>query len=128
MNNSANITINDHRPIFHVVISWWLSSGKVSQVNQEIGNLKGKSSMEIKALDYFDHKTILQIGYELANGDHYIHLISRKKANPDNGLLKDKRNIVYCERIFRVEDSKDSLVGMQNAVIKYVISKDAERY
>ena len=120
-NNNAHITINDHRPIFHVVISWWLSSGKISQGNQEIGNLKGNSSMNFKALNTFNHKTILQIGYELANGDHYVHLISRKSV--EDGLLEDKRTIVYCERIFRVDGSKDNLVGIQNAVIKNVIPK-----
>ena len=115
--NNARIILNDHRPIFHVVISWWLSSGKISQGNQEIGNLKGNSSMNFKALNAFNHKTILQIGYELANGDHYVHLISRKRV--EDGLLEDERTIVYCERIFRVDGSKDSLIGIQNAVDVY---------
>ena len=77
--------------------------------------------MNFKALNTFNHKTILQIGYELANGDHYVHLISRKSV--EDGLLEDKRTIVYCERIFRVDGSKDNLVGIQNAVIKNVIPK-----
>ena len=41
----------------------------------------------------------------------------------EDGLLEDKRTIVYCERIFRVDGSKDNLVGIQNAVIKNVIPK-----
>lgn len=122
--NNAHITLNDHRPVFNVVIAWWLSSGKISQSNQEIGNLKGNSSMSFKALNAFNHKTILQIGYELANGDHYVHLISRKRAEDD--LFENKRTIVYCERIFRVDGSKDRLIGVQNAVIKNVIPKMQE--
>lgn len=122
--NNANITLNDHRPIFHVVISWWLSSGKISQGNQEIGNLKGNSSMNFRALNAFNHKTILQIEYELANGDHYVHLISRKRV--EDGLLEDTGTIVYCERIFRVDGLKDSLIGIQNAVIKSVVPKMQE--
>lgn len=122
--NNAQITINDHRPIFNVVISWWMSSGKISQGNQEIGNLKGNSSINFKALNDFNHKTILQIGYELANGDHYVHLLFKKSV--ENGLLEDKWTIVYCERIFRVDGSKYSLVGIQNAVIKNVIPKIQE--
>ncbi len=122
--NNICITLNDHRPIFNVVISWWLSSGKISQGNQEIGNLKGNNSIYFKALNVFNHETILQIGYELANGDHYVHLITRK-AVKDN-LLEDKNAIVYCERIFRVDGSKDSLIGIQNAMIKNVVSKRQE--
>lgn len=122
--NNAHITLNDHRPIFHVVISWWLSSGKISQGNQEIGNLKGNSSMNFRALNAFNHKTILQIDYELANGDHYVHLISRKRV--EDGLLEDTGTIVYCERIFRVDGLRDSLIGIQNAVIKSVVPKMQE--
>ena len=122
--NNAHITLNDHRPIFHVVISWWLSSGKISQGNQEIGNLKGNSSMNFRALNSFNHKTILQIEYELANGDRYVHLISRKRV--ENDLLEDEGDIVYCERIFCVDGSKDRLIGIQNAVIKSVVPKMQE--
>ncbi len=118
--NIAHIILNDHRPIFHVVISWWLSSGKISYDNQEIGNLKGYSSMHFKALNDFNYTTILQIGYELANGDHYVHLISRRRVK--NGLLEDG-GIVYCEHIFRIDGSKDSLVGIHNAVIKSIVPK-----
>ena len=59
--NNAHITLNDHRPIFHVVISWWLSSGKISQGNQEIGNLKGNSPLNFKALNVFNHKTVVVV-------------------------------------------------------------------
>lgn len=119
--NNAHITLNDHRPIFHVVISWWLSSCKINQGNQEKGTIKGNSSIDFKALNEFNNETILQIGYELANGDHYVHLISRKKVK--NNLLEDEKTIVYCERIFRIDGSKDSLIGMQNGVIKNVVPK-----
>ncbi len=122
--NNAHITLNDHRPIFHVVISWWLSSGKISQGNQEIGNLKGNSSMNFRALNTFNYKTILQLEYELANGDRYVHLISRKRV--ENDLLEDERDIVYCERVFCVDGSKNSLIGIQNAVIKSVVPKMKE--
>lgn len=122
--NNAHITINDHRPIFNVVISWWLSSGKIRQGDQELGNLKGNSSMKFRTLNVFNHKTILQIEYELANGDHYVHLISRKGV--ENDLLENEGAIVYCERIFCVEGSKDSLIGIQNAVIKSVVPKIRE--
>lgn len=66
----------------------------------------------------------MQIEYELANGDHYVHLISRKRV--EHGLLEDIGTIAYCERIFRVDGSKDSLIGIQNAVIKSVVPKMQE--
>lgn len=53
-----------------------------------------------------------------------MHLISRKRV--EGGLLEDERTIVYCERIFRVDGSKDSLIGIQNAVIKNVVLKMQE--
>lgn len=117
----AQITLNDHRSIFNVVITWWLSSGNIIQCNQEIGNLKGNSSLKFNALKAFDQQTILQIEYELANGDHYVHLISRKKVK--NSILDDKNTIVYCERFFRLDASKTSLIGIQNAVIKRVVRR-----
>ncbi len=119
--NSALVTISDRRPIYNVIVSWWLSPGKIRQGIQELGNLKGYSSMNFEALNTFDHKTILQIEYELANGDHYVHLISKNRVK--NHLSKDERSIVYCERIFCIVNSKDSFIGIQNAVIKEVIQK-----
>lgn len=122
---NARIILNDSRPIFHVVISWWLSSGKISQDTQELGNLKGNSSMNFRALKVFNQKTILQLGYELANGDHYVHLISRKRE--DDLLREENKTIVYCERIFRIDGQKDNFVGLQNAVIKHVLPRKSNQ-
>lgn len=109
----ASILLNDSRPIFHVVVSWWLSNDKISHGIQEVGTIKGNTIFEITALTVFNRKTILQIEYELANGDRYAHLIFYKPSK--KGFCDD--SMVYCERIYRKDKLKNKLVAIQNSVI-----------
>lgn len=116
----AKIILNDERSISHVIVSWWLSAGKIQQGNQEIGYLRSHDTMEIETLDRFDPKTILQIEYEMKNGERYAHLISAKKKRR---AVPESENIVYCERIFRKDGLKERIVGVQNAIIKGYVEK-----
>lgn len=115
----VQLNFNNSRPIYQVVISWWMPSGKIKLDSLELGDLKSSRVIELKIWRMICPKAILQVDYELANGDHYVHLISRKRAW--NTLFTDKNKIVaYCERIFLMNDSKGSLVGIQNAIVKQV--------
>ena len=104
-NCNAYIALKDSRQIFHVVASWWLSVDKINKSIQEIGTIKGNNIFEITALNVFNRKTILQIEYELANGDRYAHLISYKPSK--KGFRDD--SMVYCERIYRKDRKKINL-------------------
>lgn len=115
--NSAHIILNDYRPIFHVVVSYWRPSGKIIQDIQEIGNLKAQDSINLTELDLLRNETVLQIEYELSNGEHYAHLIS---VNQSRKKIIKYTDIVYCEQIFLIDGQKESFIGMQNALIKHV--------
>ena len=117
-NCNAYIALKDSRQIFHVVASWWLSVDKINKGIQEIGTIKGNNIFEITALNVFNRKTILQIEYELANGDRYAHLISYKPSK--KGFRDD--SMVYCERIYRKDRLKNKLVAIQNSVIHNFIN------
>lgn len=117
-NCTACIELIDSRPIFHVTASWWLSVDKINQGIQEIGNIKNNNLINISALNIFSNKTILQIEYELANGERYVHLISKKTVK--KGLCDDR--IVYCERIYRKDRLENKLVDIQNSVIHRFIN------
>lgn len=111
---NAQITVNDRRQLSDISISWWLYPGKIILDNQaliELPTKDNKQKLTFRTLNEFNHKTILQIEYGLANGNRYIHLISRKNK-------KNKLMVVYCERVFQAEDSMVSLIGVKNAVIK----------
>ena len=121
---TACIILNDSRPIFHVVASWWLSVDKINKGIQEIGTIKGNQLIEITALNVFNRNTILQVEYELANGGQYIHLISKK---PSRKWVRNG-SIVYCERIYRKDKFKNKLVDIQNEVIHHVINDNGKVY
>lgn len=115
---TACIELIDSRPIFHVTASWWLSVDKINQGIQEIGNIKDDKFININALNIFNNKTILQIEYELTNGERYVHLISKKTVK--KGLCDDY--IVYCERIYRKDKLKNKFVDIQSSIIHRFIN------
>ncbi len=135
---TAGVILNDSRPIFHCTAIWWSSDDKIIQNIQKIGTIKGNNFQHIRALKDFNTNTILQIEYELANGDQYAHLISRKKSSkrlsnmlrkiscfisqePFVGKMKTKKRfIVYTERIYRLNQSKSCLVDKCNVMISRV--------
>lgn len=118
-NRKACIVLNDSRSIFHVVASWWLSADKINKGIQKVGTIKSNNIIEITALNIFNRKTILQIEYELANGERYMHLISNK---PSKKKEFHDDSIVYCERIYRKDRLKNKLVAIQNSVIHSFIN------
>jgi len=107
--------LNDSRPIFRVVISQWMIEGKVNLGFEEIGDIKEKHSW-ISHVKLNEKGKILQISYELANGNHYVHLISRKRLR--RFFLRKTKMYVYHERIFLMDGQKDILVGERNVVEK----------
>lgn len=97
------IRLNDSRRIFNVVFSRLLITDRVLQESQEQGDFKRGDLIGSCSLNDLNKKTALQIDYELANGDHYVHLISKRQ---------DSSNMC-CERVFLVDGSKYRLVGIQ---------------
>ena len=97
-----HIILNDSRPIFHVVFSRWLVINRIQQDSQVQGDLKRDNLIGSCILDDLNRKTILQIDYELSNGDRYVHLISRKRMQLDSSM--------YYERIFLLMDLNMSLL------------------
>lgn len=109
------LSLNDTRPIFRVVLSCWIVNGKVNLGNIEIGDVKEKRTLNFHIAEVGAEKAILQIDYELANGDHYVHLISKEQIKK---LFSRKKSDVYHERIFVIDGQKDMLVGARNVAVK----------
>lgn len=135
---TACIMLNDSRSIFKCVATWWLSDDKIIQDIQEMGTIKGNDSLDIVALNDFNTTTILQIEYELANGDRYAHLISKKRSSkmlrkifyvvlqkpPVKKMHGEKEPIIYTERIYRLNQSRSCLVHKRKAIISNVVDDD----
>ena len=100
-------------PIFRVYLSCWIANNKVILGNAEIGDIKEKRKLSFHILGSLDEKAILQIDYELANGEHYVHLIEKTQIKRIFSMSKTNQN-VYHERIFLVNEQKCMLVGVRN--------------
>lgn len=116
--HKMEIMLRDERQISDVIISWWMSKDKVRMKTREMGKFYSCDVITFETLECFDSETVLQIEYMLKNGEHYVHLISQKSKTKSDAL---DEKIVYRERIFRVDGSKERLVGVQNAIILNVI-------
>lgn len=107
------VLLNDSRPIFNVTVFCWMKSGKVKESFKEVGNLKKHDLINVELPEAFNYKTILQIDYELANGERYVHLISGKWYQKFR-ICRKQKVIIYSEKIYRREGSKTELIEIQN--------------
>lgn len=121
VHNGRILTIinNDLRPIFHVVSSQWIAPGKILQESEFRGNLNAYEPVNIFKLEELGTKTVIQIEYELSNGDHYVHLISGKRLQKDHLSM-------YYQRVFLVDGSKCSLVGIQKTAVDTRENKNSD--
>lgn len=108
--NTIRLVLNNSCPIFNVIVSWWQPSGKIVYGIQEFGDLRDNTTID-QTERSINKKTILQFEYNLANGNHYIHLISMKTKK---NFFNQRKQNYFCERIYQRRSGKDSLIHIQN--------------
>ncbi len=125
---TVTIGLNDHRAIFNVIFSWWILSDKIQYAHYQTPKIERESAVSFDFVGVFNKYTVLQIEYEMANGDTYVHLLSPKHNHRiiSKTLQNSERSIAYCERVFCKKGSKLCFMGKRNAIIhKYISSSSS---
>lgn len=113
--NSIEVILKDSRAIFNVNIFHWLKCDKTKLwIHERREVVKENACMHYLPVEMFDEKFVLQIDYELSNGVHYVHLISKKR---EKLFAKRRLSGAYKEKIFLVENNKYYLMSKYNAII-----------
>ena len=115
-----HLYLNDYRPIFNLTLSYWEAKTKTIIEVLRIGTMAEQSSTTFK-IKVIPQRTILQIEYELANGDHYIHLFSLN--DQAKAYLSKAKAEPYKERVFLETSKGINMVGKKRGIMNLVQSE-----